>query len=106
MNILLIEYNYFHDEVLIPQIDFLINSKLKYKKVDNIFVFSNIMMLNRKTKAFSIYENFDLLVQIKYVRKFYNKYMKYLNIIYIIKTLIFIKRNNNFTSRSFRHNIF
>lgn len=92
MNILLIEYNFFHDEVLIPQIDFILDEMVKNRNI-NLFVMMNKDITKRETLDLSIYNDLAKNVTFKLIKKQYRRKLKYLNYIYILKTLVYIYIN-------------
>lgn len=93
LNILIIEYNYFHDEVLIPQIDLVYKNFLKNKS-GNLFLITNVNILKRKTFDVSLCKMIENKVRIKFIKKKYNKLTKYTNFLYVMQTLSFIYKHD------------
>lgn len=92
MNVLLIEFNFFHDEVLLPQIDFIFEETLNNDDF-NLFLIINKDILTRGIFDLSIYKNLVKKIKFNSIKKRYGRKFKYLNYIYVFKTLFFIYTN-------------
>jgi len=90
LNILFIEYNFFHDEVLIPQIDFLYKIASSDNGKINLFIIMNKDIKKKGTLDLSQYPNFIDNIEYKLVKKRYNKLTRFLNYIYILDTFFYI----------------
>ncbi len=93
MNILFLEYNYFHDEVIIPQIDLIYRFFLKKDNINNIYLIINENVKRRETFDLSMYEGLVNNIYVNFIKKRYGRIIKYINILYVIDTLFFVYKN-------------
>ena len=85
--VLLIEYNFFHDEVIIPLIDVLSN-------IENIELHCILNEDIKKRNTFSLTNNKYKIKKILYVKKELAIYKQILNLKYIYNTYKYILKNN------------